>query len=142
MNPVTMTIINPWKKCWPSRASKQGPPVLKSAMLPTELWGSACEREENIPGTRGYHGYRHFVLFVEVFHWQFLGVLCGSVVKSLTCNPGVLGSSHTGSSVFFSKGVSLCKILQSPSLVLLKPCKDMNYVSCRHDMTVIQLKAE
>ena len=36
MNLVAMTIINPGKKYWPSRRSKQGPPVLKSALLPTE----------------------------------------------------------------------------------------------------------
>ena len=32
-------------------------------------------------------------------------------------------------------------ILQSPSLVLVKPKKDMNNVSCRRDMTEIVLKA-
>ena len=41
MNPVAMTIINPWKEYWPSRGSNQRPPVIKSATLPTELWGSA-----------------------------------------------------------------------------------------------------
>ena len=35
MNPFTMTIINP-------RGSNQQPPVLKSAILLTELWGSAA----------------------------------------------------------------------------------------------------
>ena len=38
---VPMTIINPWKEYWPSRGSNQRPPVLKSAMLPTEPWGLA-----------------------------------------------------------------------------------------------------
>ena len=33
MNPAAMTIINPRKEYWPSRGSKQQPPVLKSAML-------------------------------------------------------------------------------------------------------------
>ena len=37
MNPVTMTIINPWKDYCPSQGSNQRPPVLKSATLPTEL---------------------------------------------------------------------------------------------------------
>ena len=37
--------------------------------------------------------------------------------------------------------VSLGKTLQSPSLVLVKPRKDMNKVSCRRDMTEILLKA-
>ena len=36
MNPVAMTIINPWKEYWPSRGSNQRPPVLKSATLQTE----------------------------------------------------------------------------------------------------------
>ena len=67
------------------------------------------------------------------------GVLRGSVVKRLTRNPGVLGSSRTGSSGFFVR-VSLGKTLQSPSLVLVKPRKDMNNVSCRRDMTEILLK--
>ena len=40
MIPVAMTIINPGKECWPSRGSNQRPPVLKSATLPTKLWGS------------------------------------------------------------------------------------------------------
>ena len=41
MNPVTMTIINSWKEYWQSLGSNQRPLVLKSAMLLTELWGSA-----------------------------------------------------------------------------------------------------
>ena len=68
------------------------------------------------------------------------GVLHSSVVKCLTRNPEVLGSSRTGSSVFFV-GMSLGKTLQSPSLVLVKPRKDIKSVSCRHDMTEILLKA-
>ena len=40
MNPVAMTIINPRIEYWPSRGSNQRPPLLKSATLPTELWGS------------------------------------------------------------------------------------------------------
>ena len=63
-----------------------------------------------------------------------LGVQRGSVVKCLTRNSGLLGSSRTGSSGFFV-GVSLGKILQSPSLVLVKLRKDMNNVSYRRDMT-------
>ena len=38
MNPVAMTIINPRKEYWPSQGSDQRP-VLKSAVLPTDLWG-------------------------------------------------------------------------------------------------------
>ena len=40
MNPVTMTMLNPWKKYWPSQGSNQRL-VLKSCTLWTELWGSA-----------------------------------------------------------------------------------------------------
>ena len=64
----------------------------------------------------------------------------GSVVKCLTCNPGVLGSSRTGSSGFF-RGSVLGQDTSEPSLVLVKPRKDMNNVSCCRDMTEILLKA-
>ena len=57
----------------------------------------------------------------------------GSLVKCLTGNPRVL-SSHSGSSRFIVA-------LQSPSLVLVKPRKDMNNVNYRRDMTEILLKA-
>ena len=43
MNPVAMRIVNPRKEYWPSRGSNQRPPVLKSATLLTELWGSAVK---------------------------------------------------------------------------------------------------
>ena len=43
MNPAAMTIINPWKEYWLSAGSNQRLPVLKYAMLPTELWGSAVQ---------------------------------------------------------------------------------------------------
>ena len=69
-----------------------------------------------------------------------LRVLHGSVVKYLTRNPGVLGSSHTGFSGFFC-GSLLGQDTSEPSLVLVKPRKDMNNVSCHHDMTEILLKA-
>ena len=45
-NPVAMTIINPRTEYWPSQGSNQPPPVLKSAILPTELWGSALNSLE------------------------------------------------------------------------------------------------
>ena len=48
---------------------------------------------------------------------SFAGVPHGSVVKCLTHNPGVLGSSCIRSSGFFT-GVSEEKTLQTPSLVL------------------------
>ena len=60
-------------------------------------------------------------------------VLRGSVVMCLTRNPGVLGSSRTGSAVFFVR-VSLGETLQSPNLILVKARKEMNNV------TDIQLK--
>ena len=41
MNPVAITFINPQKEYWLSRGSNQRPPVLKSATLLTEVWGSA-----------------------------------------------------------------------------------------------------
>ena len=42
MNPVAnFTVINPRKEYWPSRGSNQQPPVFKSALVRTELWGSA-----------------------------------------------------------------------------------------------------
>ena len=44
------------------------------------------------------------------------------------------------SSEFFV-GVSLGKTLQSPSLLPVKPRKDMDNVSFRHDITKIPLKA-
>ena len=67
--------------------------------------------------------------------------LRGSLIKCLTRNPGVLGSSRTGSSDFFFVGVSFDKTLKSPSLVQVKPRKDMNKVRYRRDMTEILLKA-
>ena len=45
-----------------------------------------------------------------------------SVVKCLTRNPGVLGSSLTGSSGFF-RGSVLRQDTSEPSLVLVKPRK-------------------
>ena len=41
MNSVAITIINSRKEYWPILGSNQQPPVLKSATLPTELWGWA-----------------------------------------------------------------------------------------------------
>ena len=41
MNPLATTIINPQKKYCPSWESNQRLLVLKSALLPTKLWGSA-----------------------------------------------------------------------------------------------------
>ena len=49
-------------------------------------------------------------------------VPCGSVVKCLTRNPGVLGSSRTGSFGFFHGSV-LGQDTSEPSLLLVKPRK-------------------
>ena len=54
MNPVAMTTINPGKEYWSSRESNLRPPVLKSEMLPTELWGSA------LSGLLKYLSQTHF----------------------------------------------------------------------------------
>ena len=62
------------------------------------------------------------------------------MLECLTRNPGVLGSSRTGSSGFFVR-VSLGKIFQNRSLVLVKQRKDINNVSCCRNMTRIVLKA-
>ena len=62
INPVAMTIINPGKKYWPSWGLNQHPPVLKSAMLPTELWGSAATK----PAKRIVR-YRHCPLCLLLF---------------------------------------------------------------------------
>ena len=41
MNPAAMTIVNPRKAYRPTRGSNEPTPVLKSATLPAQLWGSA-----------------------------------------------------------------------------------------------------
>ena len=63
----------------------------------------------------------------------------GPVEKCLTRNPGVLGLSRIGSPGFFLGSV-LGQDTSEASLVLVKPRKDMNSVSCRRDMTEILLK--
>ena len=80
---------------------------------------------------------QHFVAYTQYFYLSCqCWVLHDSVVKCLTRNSGVLGSSLTGPTEFLV-GVSLGKTLQSPSLVLVKPRKD---VSFRRDMIEILLK--
>ena len=68
-------------------------------------------------------------------------VLRGPVVKCLTRNPGVLGSSHTGSSGFVCGSVlgQLRHFRAQPSTGETK--ESMNNVSCPRDMTEILLKA-
>ena len=97
---------------------------------------------ENIAGKRNY-----FLLFAQCFpKILFLRIvkllfvkglrgLLSSVVKCLTCNPGVLDPLRS------FLGLSLGKSLKTPSLVLVKPRKDINNVSYRRDMTEILMKA-
>ena len=67
-------------------------------------------------------------------------VLHGSVVKCLTRNPGLLGSSRTGSSGFF-RGSVLGQDTSEPQPSTDETQEDMNNVSCSRDMTEILLKA-
>ena len=82
-------------------------------------------------GFHGFHGGAFSGIMPASFHSHTIsyGVSRDSVVKCLTRNPGVPVSSCTRSSWFFL-GVFLGRILHSPSLVLMKPRKDMNNVSC------------
>ena len=60
--------------------------------------------------------------------------------QDLTTRVGpFLGSSSTGSYWLFVR-MSFGKILHRPSLEVVKPRKDMNNVSCSHDLTEIILK--
>ena len=52
-----MAIINPRKEYWPSRGSNQRPPVLKSATLPTELFGSAGTSTWFMQSSKLSHNY-------------------------------------------------------------------------------------
>ena len=69
-----------------------------------------------------------------------IGVLRGWVVKCLTCNPGVLGSSRTGSSGLF-RGSVLGQDTSESQPSTGETQEDMNNVSCRLDMTETLLKA-
>ena len=71
---------------------------------------------------------------------SLLGVLRGSVVECLTRNPGVLGSSRTGSTRFFHGSV-LGQDTSEPQPSTGETQEDMNNVSCHRDMTEILLKA-
>ena len=97
--------------------------------------------EETFRKHRGKTRKLWFYMLTDISFFNHKGVLRCSMVECSTRNPGVLVSIRPGSSGFFV-GVSLGKTLQSPSLVLVKPRKDMNNVSCRRDMTEIFLKAE
>ena len=71
---------------------------------------------------------------------HYMGVLFGSVVKFLTRNPGVLGSSRTGSPGFFGGSV-LGQDTSEPQPSTGETQEDMKNVSCQCDMTEILLKA-
>ena len=89
-----------------------------------------------------WKGSKHAVnilLVTSTFYFS-QGVPRGSVLKCLTRNPGVLGSSCTGSSGVFFRGSVLGQDTSEHSLVLVKPRKDMNNVNCHRDMTEILLK--
>ena len=62
------------------------------------------------------------------------------VLKWLTRNPGVLGSSHTGSSGFF-RGSVIGQDTSEPQPSTVETQEDMINVSCPRDMTEILLKA-
>ena len=64
-------------------------------------------------------------------------ILCGSVVKCVTRNPEVLGSSRTRSSGFFSWECPWARHFNALSLVLVKARKDMNNVSCHRDIAIL-----
>ena len=71
-------------------------------------------------------------------HWLSAFYLLYSVVRCLTRNPGVLGSSRTGSSGFF-RGSVLGQDTSEPQPSTDETQEDMNNVSCRRDMTEILL---
>ena len=94
---------------------------------------------------------QHFLLFPQCFLpflFQFFSkvyfVVCrvprGSVVGCLTRNPGVLGSSRTGSSGFFLWECPWARHFRA-QLSTGETQESMNNVSCRRDMTEILLKA-
>ena len=60
--------------------------------------------------------------YIVIQGQHFPRVQRGSVVKCSTRNPGVLGSSCTGSSGFFHESV-LGQDTSEPSVVLMKPRK-------------------
>ena len=60
MNPFAMTIFKPQKEYWPSWGSNLQPPVLKSATLPTELWGSVTQMKDKWELLFQYRILTHF----------------------------------------------------------------------------------
>ena len=81
----------------------------------------------------------YFVVCNYFQFWQVSWLEFCCLVNGYSRNNFSLEITHTGSSRLFV-GVSLGKTLQTPSLVLVKPRKDMNNISCCHDMIEILLK--
>ena len=80
MKPVLMTIIKTQKEYWPSRESKQGPPILKSSMLSTELCrlGLKAATTRRLPSHRDNFNQSNFpipdgylVQLIYQFKWPF-----------------------------------------------------------------------
>ena len=73
----------------------------------TKMTISLYDRVENTVGKGENAGYHHFLVFPQCFPKPFSlgGVPRGSMVKCLTRNPGILGSSRTRSSGFFHGSV-------------------------------------
>ena len=88
------------------------------------IFTSGAATSENI--TDGVHEKKYIESEIAINVWEFTE---GSWVRAALDPLG------------FFVGVSLGKTLQSPSLVLVKPRKDMNNVSCCRDITEILLKA-
>ena len=80
--------------------------------------------------------YRNMLLTLQVHSGK--GVLRGTVVKCLICNPGVLGSSCTGSSGFWSV---LRQDTSETQPSTGETQEDVNNMNCCSDMTEILLKA-
>ena len=82
--------------------------------------------------------------FVRVNHFSehvyHVRVPSSLVVKRFTRNPGVLDSSRTRSSWFFSWECPWARHFRAKPTTS-KTRKDMNNVSCRRDMTEMLLKA-
>ena len=79
MNPVVITIINPWKKYWPSRRSNQRPPVLKPATLPTELWGFGSRNLEFCGEVKS----KLYLLIDEILNWSKFRVFADDKFESV-----------------------------------------------------------
>ena len=78
-----------------------------------------------------------FLVFVLQTFQRGPAWLSGKVSDTYSRGPGFEPHWILG----FFVGVSLGKTLQNPSLIMVKPRKEINNVSCRRDMTEKMLKA-